>query len=255
MGISQGIQHTFATLGLFIVSLIAPNVPKLPSHQGQSVVLEYRHIVKSGESLTDIARISYGSQEYWTTVWNDNPAIINPDLIQSGFQLKIRSQKPLLVERIQPQLLTRALQQFPLAPTADQNAGNSAVPVSTASLPVQQSTSGYDEVYKQAAAKFGVPWQVLYGIHLTEPGLRDGPIANGGGSGAQGPMQFMPGTWAAYAVDGNGDGIADINNATDAINTAANYIAQHGGVTPALQSYGGNINGTLAAACEKGYCE
>jgi membrane-bound lytic murein transglycosylase B len=38
-------------------------------------------------------------------------------------------------------------------------------------------------------------------------------------------MQFIPSTFRAYAVDGDGDGAKNINNVYDAIFTAANYLA------------------------------
>ena len=41
---------------------------------------------------------------------------------------------------------------------------------------------------------------------------------------AMGPMQFLPGTWARYASDGNGDGTADIQNVYDASLAAARYL-------------------------------
>ena len=41
---------------------------------------------------------------------------------------------------------------------------------------------------------------------------------------AMGPMQFLPGTWARYASDGNGDGKADIQNIYDASLGAARYL-------------------------------
>jgi membrane-bound lytic murein transglycosylase B len=41
---------------------------------------------------------------------------------------------------------------------------------------------------------------------------------------AMGPMQFLPGTWARYASDGNGDGKADIQNLYDATLGAARYL-------------------------------
>ena len=41
---------------------------------------------------------------------------------------------------------------------------------------------------------------------------------------AMGPMQFLPGTWARYASDGNGDGKADIQNVFDASLGAARYL-------------------------------
>jgi membrane-bound lytic murein transglycosylase B len=41
---------------------------------------------------------------------------------------------------------------------------------------------------------------------------------------AMGPMQFLPGTWARYASDANGDGKADIQNLYDASLGAARYL-------------------------------
>ena len=87
---------------------------------------------------------------------------------------------------------------------------------------------------------------------MTETGCRNGRIMSGYGSGAEGPMQFMPGTWSIYGVDGDGDNKADIDDATDAIYSAANYLAKHGSIMAGLQSYGGNTSGTLALARSKG---
>lgn len=41
---------------------------------------------------------------------------------------------------------------------------------------------------------------------------------------AAGPMQFIGGTWARWALDGNGDGIRDRNNIDDASLAAASYL-------------------------------
>ena len=43
-----------------------------------------------------------------------------------------------------------------------------------------------------------------------------------------GPMQFLPGTWARYASDGNGDGMADPQNLFDATLAAARYLCSGG---------------------------
>jgi cell wall-associated NlpC family hydrolase len=42
-------------------------------------------------------------------------------------------------------------------------------------------------------------------------------------------MQFMPSTWARWGIDANGDGVADPNNPTDAIFSAARYLVGCGG--------------------------
>jgi membrane-bound lytic murein transglycosylase B len=45
---------------------------------------------------------------------------------------------------------------------------------------------------------------------------------------AMGPMQFLPGTWARYAADGDGDGVSDPQNLYDATLSAARYLCSGG---------------------------
>jgi len=62
-------------------------------------------------------------------------------------------------------------------------------------------------------------------------------------AGALGWMQFMPATWAAYGVDGDGDGATSITSDADSVFAAANYLAKSGvtkgekGVRAALFAY------------------
>jgi hypothetical protein len=73
--------------------------------------------------------------------------------------------------------------------------------------------------YKEAEAKFGVPWYYLASIHLVE--TRMGRIRGLSSAGAQGPMQFIPSTWARY-------GSGDINSDHDSILAAARYLVAAG---------------------------
>ncbi|MFF0815436.1 lytic transglycosylase domain-containing protein [Rhodococcus sp. NPDC003318] len=59
----------------------------------------------------------------------------------------------------------------------------------------------------------------------TDRGAIDG---DPGHDRAVGPMQFIPGTWARYASDGNDDGRADPNNVFDAALAAARYLCSGG---------------------------
>ncbi|MEA5052031.1 MAG: lytic murein transglycosylase, partial [Propionicimonas sp.] len=81
-------------------------------------------------------------------------------------------------------------------------------------------------LYEAAAARYGVPWTLLAGVGMTETAHgRNTAVSS---AGAQGLMQFMPATWAAYGVDGDNDGRADINNSADSVHSAANYLVASG---------------------------
>ena len=118
------------------------------------------------------------------------------------------------------------------------------------------------DAYWQAAgnAPCAVPWWLLAGIGRTESrhGTAQGsrldatgtttkhilgvPLSGGFGVAAipdtdggrldddpvwdraVGPMQFIPSTWARWATDDNGDGVADPHNLYDAAGAAANYL-------------------------------
>lgn len=94
--------------------------------------------------------------------------------------------------------------------------------------------------YKAAASQYGLPWQLLAGVGMTESGHHEGSVSS---AGAQGPMQFMPATWATYGVDGNGDGVKNMWDIDDAAFGAAKYLVSLGvrngpkGVLDGLDKY------------------
>jgi Transglycosylase SLT domain len=65
---------------------------------------------------------------------------------------------------------------------------------------------------------------------------------------AMGPMQFLPGTWARFASDGDGDGVADPQNLFDSTLAAARYLCSGGlnlrdpaGVMAAILRYNNSV--------------
>lgn len=71
--------------------------------------------------------------------------------------------------------------------------------------------------YRDAEAASGVGWNFLAAINLIETHF--GSVSGTSTAGAQGPMQFMPSTFAAYGLGG------DIHSPRDSIMAAGNYLA------------------------------
>jgi membrane-bound lytic murein transglycosylase B len=74
--------------------------------------------------------------------------------------------------------------------------------------------------YRAAEAESGVGWNYLAAINLIE--TRFGSIVGVSTAGAQGPMQFLPSTFAGYGQGG------DVNSPHDSIMAAGRYLAANG---------------------------
>jgi soluble lytic murein transglycosylase-like protein len=73
--------------------------------------------------------------------------------------------------------------------------------------------------FKSAQSRYGVPWQYLAAIESIETDF--GRVVGLSTAGAEGPMQFMPSTWAAY-------GTGNVHHQRDAILAAARYLVANG---------------------------
>ncbi|HCB05705.1 MAG TPA: lytic transglycosylase [Nocardioides bacterium] len=78
--------------------------------------------------------------------------------------------------------------------------------------------------YRRGEQSYGIGWEYLAAINLVETAM--GRIRGTSVAGAQGPMQFLPSTWAKWGRGG------DIEDPRDAIQAAARYLAHDGGARP-----------------------
>ena len=81
-------------------------------------------------------------------------------------------------------------------------------------------------LYQKEGKEYGIPWELLAGVGMSETGHWRN--RNTSSAGARGPMQFMPGTWAGFGVDGNGDGVKTVLDPADAVPAAARYLKASG---------------------------
>ena len=111
----------------------------------------------------------------------------------------------------------------------DLNGASSALPHwRIIAPPAPEVLLGY---YREVQQAYGIAWQYLAAINLIETNM--GRIQGLSSAGAQGPMQFMPATWASY-------GRGDVNNPRDAILAAGRYLQGHGApanMTRAIYAY------------------
>ena len=123
---------------------------------------------------------------------------------------------------------------FDLPPAGTPRLNSLGTPPATIPAPVKA-------LYVAAATKYQLPWTLLAGIGMEE--TAHGRATATSTAGAQGLMQFMPATFAAYGVDGDGDGRASIRSDADSVFSAANYLTRSGvtkgpdGVRKALYAY------------------
>ena len=74
--------------------------------------------------------------------------------------------------------------------------------------------------FEEGERRFGVRWELLAAVMFIES--KFGRVRASSSAGAQGPMQFIPSTWARYGMGGN------IRDPHDAILGAANYLHSSG---------------------------
>lgn len=122
------------------------------------------------------------------------------------------------------------------AEKAKQAQAQASAQIASTSCDPNMSGDEKASVLKSAADAYGIPVQLLQAVHFVESGGKVCTPENYGSSaGARGPFQFMPGTWRGYAVDGNGDGIKNINDIRDAAYGAARLLAANGAADGDLQ--------------------
>jgi hypothetical protein len=112
---------------------------------------------------------------------------------------------------------------------------------------VEEIPPGRLRIFQAAGRRIDIDWTFLASIGEQE--CASGNCSGVNSSGCAGPMQIAfvrgsacspgsgPTIWETYKVDGDGDGVTDINDPADAIFTAARILRKVLGAPPAGGSY------------------
>ena len=148
---------------------------------------------------------------------------IDPDKLENKLQkLQVQEQRDLLP-------LEPATASSPAAAPTNRSTELQIARQDITARPVTRiSSKQYEMLYRKAARDYGFSddWYILAAVGKVESdhSRNLGPSS----AGAMGPMQFLPSTWEAYGLDGNGDGVANILDPEDAIPAAASYLRAGG---------------------------
>ncbi|HVV74615.1 MAG TPA: bifunctional lytic transglycosylase/C40 family peptidase [Mycobacteriales bacterium] len=126
--------------------------------------------------------------------------------------------------------------------------------ITPTSIATSQIPADYLTLYQAAAQRCPMPWTILAAVGQGESdqGRDPGPSP----TGALGPMQFEPATWAEWGVDGDGDGKRDPRDPADAISAAADYLCSLGvdkNPHNALVAYNCGNSGPACQTASAGY--
>src|SRR5271168_1036055 len=198
--------------------------------------------------------VSGGARQLLPARTPASPAVVSPAVVAvAGNQ-----SRPVMVAAVRPPVsfhIAAATKSAPPPPAVVNSPSAVGIP--------SMALAAYRNAEQKLAASdpgCGISWNLLAGIGRIESGHANGGatdargtavrpiygpaldgtlpgnevIVQSGAAGrisyarAMGPMQFLPGTWARYASDGDGDGVADPQNVYDSTLAAARYLCSGG---------------------------
>lgn len=209
---------TLLLTGLLASSILSSNIPATQNAApyssftpvlAQSEFSDY--VVQDGEYLSMIAQAFYGSEDYWTNIWNDNPELSDAAQLEPGMILKIRKTKTALPEELNSELVEKTVPQVPVytysaaTATASVQAQPTVVAPTAVHPTLNQGTSNAPRVLSEE--------QITY-LGTCEAGMNP---ARNSGNGYYGAFQFSPATWRSMGTGYDRADLAPIEVQKDAV--------------------------------------
>ena len=180
------------------------------------------YVVKSGDSLSSLAEQYFGNKDYWTNIWNDNPEIKNPNLIEENDKIVINQTENKELKKLKPELNER-LEVKLIAQATSVASAEAKTEVKTTSLP-------------SASGPLSDP-QISF-LGQCESGMT---ASRNSGNGFYGAFQFTVGTWNSMGTGYERADLAPIEVQIDAVQrlvSRSNIFGQFPACSRRMQALG-----------------
>ena len=187
--ITTTILSTAMTTALLAASVICTS-PSSPAPLTQALPEKnfVSQTAQSDQTLGQFAQEYYGDANQWTTLWNDNPWIEDPDVVKKDWVLAVRAEKPDQPEELAMTVKYRAEEKEQHEEESQaRKLLASAAPVLQAAAPEEPKP-----VVQQSAGPKVLSEEAIQFLGSCEAGMD--PKKNTG-NGYYGAFQFSPGTW------------------------------------------------------------
>jgi hypothetical protein len=193
----------YITSSAFVTQVPVPQVAFAQVLPQQGFV---SYTVKQDESLNNISARYYGSEDFWTNIWNDNTWIVDPENVEKDKLVKINITKPAVVEELLPELAGKSAV---LAEQKNEDYLKSIGYITKTDVETQEVTAEEVSpaptevaVVTQTPVKTAAPQAAAVDSTISEEAVTylgnceagNDPAKNTG-NGYYGAFQFSPGTW------------------------------------------------------------
>lgn len=218
-------ENTILSGALLISTFLSPT-PTPTEDYIKPFTLEVANIyeVKEGDSISSIAEETYGSKDYWTYIWNENESIENPNLIEKGMKLKLKTEKPEKAPEIKPELKTKI-------PTPKKQ-------ILATNTQTQSQTQTQTQTMQITASPSSLNEAQIQFLGQCESGMT--PDRNSG-NGYYGAFQFSIGTWNRMNTGYERADLAPLNVQIEAVQrllSRSSIFTQFPGCARKMQSLG-----------------
>lgn len=199
-------------IGVGAVMLTSPHTT--PVEAPKPVIEEQVHVVKNGESLSEIAIVYYDNPYAYASILKDNPQVTDPNLLEEGTVLKIRKiphAVDVASDTATPAVAINSEDEIPQPEPIQPVHAAIALEVTKAPEPTAIPTAAPQPIYSGTGPLTDA--QLTY-LGTCEAGMI--PDRNTG-NGYYGAFQFSYGTWKSMGTEYERADLAPIEVQKDAV--------------------------------------